>query len=1630
METDPNKNSPRSKVPSRLWTPPSTKLDPPVKTRAQELPFDKLSWPDFERLCLRLVSREADVEHCQLYGTPGQEQEGIDLYARRTLQVKYDVYQCKRVKDFGPAKIKGAVQTFRVGGWADRTDRLTLCTEQSFEATQRADEFEKQRESLKDDKGVDLVSWDSRQLSFKLKTLPELIDDFFGREWVREFCGGQEAEKLGERLDSVLLADLRRELGKFYSIVFNVQDTGIPVGDTHAFSLPLDQRYVIPDVMERRNLLIGGGSQAKPDAMADVAKESLLAESRREKRSPDLDEVSSMTVEGRLSIDEWIADNSTSVILGAPGSGKSSLLRFLAIDLLKDDPRLMLTAERWGRHLPVWVPFPLWTKLIAESTASTSLTDMLKRWLGDWSAGHLAPLIEKALRDKRLLLLVDGLDEWTNETAAGIALDKLRVFIQDRNVPAVLVGRPRGFKKLGISDPAWRVTELADLSVPQQRELARLWFAQRIIRSSGNSADRAEAYRRSGIDAHEFVAELARSPDFQALSRIPLLLGILIFQRMHDGHLPTDRFKAYADLVDHLTIHHPRKRKRAAMDAAVSLGRLTEDETKRVLGCLAFYIHESHPDGLIEHAEAESVVRTHLKNDAEGLGLSDREATIVARELLEIGVDSTGILVSRSHNEIGFFHRSVQEHLAGCYLAELPLDNQIEMLTARCIDPQWSEILLNMFHLTRRPGELNRFAEALKDVDCHQSERFGIRCLLTELAFGPFNCSSALTRTLMRETIDEIEWCSSMSQRRRLLQLVLDGGRSLKTQVSVVDELKKWLPCTLHWRSRVISSMAGWISSPELVDCLSKALYDENSDIQRSASTSLVAVAKGDKTIGDRISLYALHGDPPLSRAAAVEALARGWPTHERLEKVIATSRTSVCPELRFAAIAATVDVGRCRGEDLRELFRLSSSHRGLDWTWRESLVPIMLKGWPGSTIIKRICLDALHNDGVRKKIDREVATLALLQGFPNDDDVANFYAETIRRQKHPFPVVGFYGWKLLAENFRDHANLVSAIDDWIPRQRFAENHVAYAALVGRTPVARNALVDQLDQSSVPHWAAHSLLEGWPQDEQATEKLRAIAWGPVGQASDIAFLLPQIITDVRACRERLIALFEDPDCGRPDFVLQGLEALGIEADTEESDRIFAAFAGRGDWQTHPLYAPRSHIISILRSDARSRELAIAELEDREGDHGTVARLFKDDPEIRARILRHANPLASELRGDIARSLRVADAQGDPILGLLSDYELEKDPSVKTELAIRYYESLHNLGNVNDTAIQKLLASLFARGPDFQRRRQAGFAGLLVLGRKDVYERFECPKESGEKPSLLGYVLQTHDNPTFTRCLLKHWERMKEMCHDSPLGIGPNWESFWDEACVQADEFAVAREEAAEYFSISTNVKPSVNILTFLARARPRSHALLHYCFRALHIGEPQLETDGIEAITAGKILGSQFRNNKEVYEQIIGDFKGGLPYLKHLIALCEAWPESPILDQIYSERSTYQGRVSMSVGVRLMCIKATSENLVDAILKFVRHPRNWGYHAIVIEPLTKRLAADSVTKGALSEMLLGKPSPSEKASFARLLSLASGLGPEVRPWVISEIDRQTAGPRLSEIGFDFVCARFDPSGKP
>lgn len=159
----------------------------PVKSSTHEqLPFERLTWENFEALCCRLLQFECHLDTVQYYGTVGQDQRGIDIKGR-TNSGEYRVVQCKRYTgDYTANHVKRAVDRFLGGKWTGETKQFILAVTKSMQETSVSDEIEQQTRRLKE-KGYDFVVWDQVALHHKLLERPLLITDFFGDHWCEHF---------------------------------------------------------------------------------------------------------------------------------------------------------------------------------------------------------------------------------------------------------------------------------------------------------------------------------------------------------------------------------------------------------------------------------------------------------------------------------------------------------------------------------------------------------------------------------------------------------------------------------------------------------------------------------------------------------------------------------------------------------------------------------------------------------------------------------------------------------------------------------------------------------------------------------------------------------------------------------------------------------------------------------------------------------------------------------------------------------------------------------------------------------------------------------------------------------------------------------------------------------------------------------------------------------------------------------------------------------------------------------------------------------------------------------------------------------------------------------------------------
>jgi predicted NACHT family NTPase len=336
-------------------------------------------------------------------------------------------------------------------------------------------------------------------------------------------------------------------------------------------------------------------------------------------------------------------------------------------------------------YLPVWISFPFWTAKIEESPNVLSILDIVQAWLHLWSEDRLWPLFEAALNDERLLLMVDGLDEYRSEDSARNALAQLQVFAEQRNCRVLATARPAGYDRLSVQRTSWPATYLAELTLAQQKEYAIRWYSQQRD-PSGNDSEQAEIDRSIESTAAGFMAEMRSSADLSELAKTPLLLGLLLYLKSSSIPLPNSRYRAFGRLVEHLISVHPIARRRAAMVRAQD-NDLSPEDARIVFANLAFHLQSELPEGLIDRRVAEDAISRFLREDVLGFGLAQSEARRQARALLTLGEQALGLLVERGPQELGFLHRSFQEYLAAEHIARKPFADQSNFVKDHCTEP-------------------------------------------------------------------------------------------------------------------------------------------------------------------------------------------------------------------------------------------------------------------------------------------------------------------------------------------------------------------------------------------------------------------------------------------------------------------------------------------------------------------------------------------------------------------------------------------------------------------------------------------------------------------------------------------------------------------------------------------------------------------------------------------------------------------------------------------------------------------------------------------------------------------------------------------------------------------------------
>ena len=385
------------------------------------------------------------------------------------------------------------------------------------------------------------------------------------------------------------------------------------------------------------------------------------------------------------------------VLLGGPGSGKSTFLRRLVVALATATSAASIGVPEWsaGQPLPVYASlggFAAWASSKNHNIDTAALWQYVLAQSEGVALDGLSAQIKRAYRCGNLLLLLDGLDEVADPTlrarvatavvglgAGGMVVVTCRVRSYTGAVAETLDEWGESF-------------ELAPFSGGQIKHFVRGWYARG---TEQGAIPTREATERS----EELIERIGALPMLRELAATPLLLTVMTILHYYNGKLPKDRADLYEDMTQLLLTRWTAARREAGAPPSLleqlAVPSMRDFHLRNVLEDLAYQAHQGSqsPDGrgLLE----ESKVRHELTKLFRQFDLDHGQAGAKTEQVLRYLEDESGLLLNEGGELYGLPHLTYEEYLAGCALIKRESKFQETAYANWQADPtRWREVVL------------------------------------------------------------------------------------------------------------------------------------------------------------------------------------------------------------------------------------------------------------------------------------------------------------------------------------------------------------------------------------------------------------------------------------------------------------------------------------------------------------------------------------------------------------------------------------------------------------------------------------------------------------------------------------------------------------------------------------------------------------------------------------------------------------------------------------------------------------------------------------------------------------------------------------------------------------------------
>jgi HEAT repeat protein len=543
--------------------------------------------------------------------------------------------------------------------------------------------------------------------------------------------------------------------------------------DAHLTSLPLDDIYVLPELIPEREGI--PAHERERELLRALVEDPDLPLVRRKQIEEEYTVLSGERwrtsrdgQRGGLPLSSMLSEARHAVVLGGPGVGKSTLSRYLVRTYALGAGEVRKRLNGWDEELtPVLIRLAIFADE-RSTRRSLSLREFLDETLAASGGEALRVALGEELAEGRAFFLLDGIDEVPEVRGRAAVVQAVDKFLADHSLNRFLIAsRPYGYIRLAGDAPHFL---LPNFSPTQVEAFVRGW--QRAFESRRHPE--APNFDAAKAEAEALLAEINRNPKVAELATNPLMLVIVLLIRQEQARLPEERVQLYNRAVNTLMDTWNQWRSLPGKDMGgvlLPLARLVP-----VWGAIAEWTRRSKPTGVMHQAELKRelvcVLREHEFDE------ESPEAT--AESYLKAAAERAGLLEERAAGYFAFWHPTFEEFLAAVELATPTARANMRLLPLRD-DPRWREVILLAVGyigiVLRDGGTATEIVRAIADDApsplepvLHLNLRLAAACIADDVG---------VKRTLAQEIIARLASAVRLKPYFQLEQVFVDTVRAL-----------------------------------------------------------------------------------------------------------------------------------------------------------------------------------------------------------------------------------------------------------------------------------------------------------------------------------------------------------------------------------------------------------------------------------------------------------------------------------------------------------------------------------------------------------------------------------------------------------------------------------------------------------------------------------------------------------------------------------------------------------------------------------------------------------------------------------------------------------------------------------